>query len=149
MEVSDSPDENASLLAHGVATLPPDFEAFYALHYQSYLGYATVHLGDARGREAVQEAFGMLASSWSQVLSLPDPTAHAWQAFTERTRVHSTRPDARTPCPVTRLLGPLSNVQHDAVVLHYLLDQPLTETALVMGEDPGRMPSLLREALRR
>ena len=149
MEVSDSPEENTSLPAHGTATLPPDFEAFCALHHPCYLGYATVHLGDVRGREAVQEALGELASSWPRVLSLPDPTAHAWQMFTERTRVHSTRPDTRTPCPVTRLLGPLPHVQHDAVVLHYLLDQPLTDTAMVMGEDPGRIPSLLREALRR
>lgn len=148
MEVSDSPDDHASLIARGTATLPPDFEAFCALHHQSYLGYATVHLGATRGREAVRDAFEELARSWPWVLSLSDPTAHAWQVFTERTRVHSTPPDTRTPCPVTRLLGVLPHVQHDAVVLHYLLDQPLSETAMVMGADPGRIPSLLREALR-
>ena len=128
---------------------PVDFEAFRDVHHPAYLGYATVHLGNGRAAEAVAQVFDQLAAEWPQVLSEPDPRARAWRVLTARTTVHAPWPDARRPCPVTRLLGPLPDLEHDAVVLHYLLDYSPEETALTMGADPGRVAYLLRDVLRR
>lgn len=135
--------------ARPVLTPPVDFEAFRGVHRPAYLGYATVHLGNGRAAEAVAEVFDQLAAEWPHVLSQPDPRAYAWRTLTARTTVHAPWPDAQHPCPVTRLLGPLPDIEHDAVVLHYLLDHPPRETALTMGVAPERVEYLLRDVLRR
>lgn len=148
MEVADRPQD--PMPAPPDLILPPDFQAFCELHRRDYLGYAGVHLGGEGGLAAVRGVLGELAIHWPYVLSRPNPTAHAWRTLTARTRVHRAVPGrAVTPCPVARFLGPLPPAQHDAVVLHCVLDRPPEAAALSMGEDPGRIRSLVREALRR
>ncbi|MDT0307970.1 sigma-70 region 4 domain-containing protein [Streptomyces sp. DSM 44917] len=117
--------------------LPPDREAFRALHLAHYLGYARLHLPGAAAEEAVAAVFEHLFARWHSVLSTPNPAAHAWALLTARTRAR--------PLP----LPTLSPAQYDVFVLHHLLGCPVPEVATALGERPGTVRSLLSAAVAR
>ncbi|WP_053170699.1 hypothetical protein [Streptomyces sp. SBT349] len=116
--------------------LPPDCEAFLALHRPRYLSYARLHLPDTAADEAVGAVFEQLFTRWRHVLSHPDPAAYAWSLFA--TRVRARRPP--------RPWQALSHAEYDAFALHHLLGYPLPDVAAAMGAEPEAVHSLLRSA---
>lgn len=116
-------------------TLPPAFEAFYALHVERYLGYTRAHVGETAAARALRNAFGELATHWADIVGRHNPTSHAWKLFATHTRRGS------------RLLMPgRPALEYDSRVLHCHLGYSLAETAEVMGEDPSKIRYLLVSA---
>ncbi|MFF3343166.1 hypothetical protein [Streptomyces flavidovirens] len=110
-------------------TLPPAFEAFYALHWKLYLDYALAHLAETAATAVVRETFGELATQWPFIVSRLNPNAHAWGILTARTWAVSNLGVQRA----------CSDVHYDALVLHRLLGYSTTDTADVMGEEPSKI----------
>ncbi|WP_059011120.1 hypothetical protein [Streptomyces specialis] len=113
--------------------LPPDCEAFVALHRGHYLGYARLHLPAPAAEEAVGAVFADLFGGWRDFLSSPNPASHAWALLTSRVREGAGR-----PCTV------LSPAQYDAYALHHLLGYEPAAVATAMGEEEDTVRCLLR-----
>lgn len=84
-------------------TLPDTFLAFHTLHQPHYLTYAQARLhSHDDALDVVQTTFGDLAITWLQILSSPNPAAHAWTVLTDhvQSRVARRRRHATPRLPV-------------------------------------------------
>ncbi|UCM91101.1 hypothetical protein [Streptomyces marincola] len=113
--------------------LPPDCEAFLALHRVRYLRYARLHLPGPVADDTVAAVFDHLFMRWRRVLSGANPASYAWHLLTHRTRDR-----------VTRRCAALSPAQYDAYALHHVLGYGPSDVATAMGEAPATVDSLLR-----
>ncbi|WP_326595764.1 hypothetical protein [Streptomyces sp. NBC_01803] len=113
--------------------LPPDREAFVALHHGHYLSYARLHLPAPAAEAVVGAVFDHLFRCWRRFLSSPNPASHAWCLLTDRIRDEADR-----PCPA------LSPAQYDAYALHHLLGYQPADVATAMGEEEDTVRFLLR-----
>lgn len=114
-------------------TLPPAFQAFYALHHARYLAYAQAHLNTTEAEAAVREAFGNLVTHWPYIVRQSNPTAHAWQRLVDH--VHSRSP--RLPLPAR------SPLHYATLILHRMLGYSVKDTADATGQDPGKIRYLV------
>jgi rhodanese-related sulfurtransferase len=130
---SSLPREPASL----APALPPAFEAFCALHRDTYLDYARAHLPPQQAHHLVCSVLGELAVGWRDIVSNPNPAARAWKLL--RTRVQST-------APAPAMLGACPAQQYDALILHCRIGYSSTAAAAVMGLDPSKVRYLVLSA---
>ncbi|MFE7311923.1 hypothetical protein ACFU7T_02230 [Streptomyces sp. NPDC057555] len=129
--------------ARPAVTLPPAFEAFYALHCARYLGYALAHVAEPWASRAVGEAMGEVAIRWADIVRCPNPAACAWALVRTRIRRRSGGTGAGVEgavlCHPSRSGLRRSALRYDAFVLHEVLGHSLEDTAEAMGEEISRV----------
>ena len=130
---SNLPREPVSL----VPALPPAFEAFCALHRDSYLDYAGAHLPPSQARRLVCSLLGELAVGWLDIVSNPNPPARAWTLLHARVQSAASPPAVLESCPAQ---------QYDALVLHCRLGYSSARAAAEMGVDPSKIRYLVLSA---
>ncbi|TDC70141.1 hypothetical protein [Streptomyces hainanensis] len=108
--------------------LPPDYEAFLALHRERYLAYARHHRPHPDADRDVAAVLEQLLRGWRGVLSHPNPASLAWRLLTAR---------------IHRQAGEQPPAQYDAHVLHRVLGYPVTAVAAAMGQTPATVRYLL------
>ncbi|GGU60861.1 hypothetical protein GCM10010211_27150 [Streptomyces albospinus] len=139
---ADRPGPLAGRAAPGpVIALPPAFEAFYALHFERYLGYTLAHVDEPAASRALGEAVGEVVIRWADIVRRPNPAAYAWTLFRTRIRTRGT-----TRVRSSRPAGPNSrhtSLGYDVFVLHEVLGYTVEEAAEVMGEEVSRVRCVL------
>jgi RNA polymerase sigma-70 factor (ECF subfamily) len=137
----------------------PSFTELYEREFPAVFRAAYLMSGD-RGlaEEATQEAFARALARWGRLRS--QPWAGGWVTTTAlntaRRHMRRRRPATITNDPhgeddTTRLdvhaaIRLLPARQQEVVVLHYLLDLPVADTAAVMGCDQGTVKTHLWRA---
>jgi RNA polymerase sigma-70 factor (ECF subfamily) len=139
----------------------PDFDSFYAAHFQSLTIQLYAYTGDLpSAQDVVQEAFCRALARWKRVSAMDDPLAWvrrvAWNLATSQWRRARTAAlflrkhrleDVPAPGPDrVALAGALATLpaQHRRVViLHYLADQSVREIAEQVGAPEGTVKAWL------
>ena len=137
----------------------PSFTELYEREFPAVFRAAYLMSGD-RGlaEEATQEAFARALARWGRLRS--QPWAGGWVTTTAlnsaRRHLRRRRPtmpanvrdgeDEATRLDVHAAVRGLPARQQEAVVLHYLLDMPVAETAAAMGCDQGTVKTHLSRA---
>jgi RNA polymerase sigma-70 factor (ECF subfamily) len=140
-------------------SIDPSFTELYEREFPAVFRAAYLLSGD-RGlaEEAAQEAFARALARWGRLRS--QPWAGGWVTTTAlntvRRHLRRHRPvmptnESPTEDDTTRLdvhaaVRRLPARQQEAVVLHYLLDLPVAETAAAMGCDRGTVKTHLSRA---
>ncbi|WP_043263159.1 hypothetical protein [Streptomyces sp. CT34] len=124
-----------------VITLPPAFEAFYALHFERYRGYTLAHVDEPAASRVLGEAVGEVVIRWADIVRRPNPAAYAWTLFRTRIRNRGTA-RLRNGRPAG-LNGRHTAVAYDVFVLHEVLGHPVEAVAEVMGEEVSRVRCVL------
>jgi RNA polymerase sigma-70 factor (sigma-E family) len=140
-------------------SIDPSFTELYEREFPAVFRAAYLLSGD-RGlaEEAAQEAFARALARWSRLRS--QPWAGGWVTTTAlntaRRHLRRHRPvmpthespgeDDTTRLDVHAAVRRLPARQQEAVVLHYLLDLPVAETAAAMGCDQGTVKTHLSRA---
>ncbi|MFE3652579.1 hypothetical protein [Streptomyces sp. NPDC059122] len=123
--------------------LPPAFEAFYALHYACYLGYALAHVPEPAASRVLGEAMGEVVIRWADIVRRPNPAACAWILVSARIRQRSEGPgrDLADLALRHRAQPALRHpaLEYDAFVLHDVLGHSVEDTAEAMGEEISRV----------
>lgn len=105
------------------------YTAFRERHYEPYVQYATLRIGQYGAAEKVVAAtFTELAVSWIVVLGSAGPAAIAWDIL--RDHIGQAVGERRCPCPLVRSVGTL---QMEAQVLHRRLQLSSERVAEVLG----------------
>ncbi|WP_144121719.1 SigE family RNA polymerase sigma factor [Catellatospora sichuanensis] len=139
-----------------------DFAEFYAAAFPNLTGALFMHTGDlGEAQDVVQEAMIQALRRWAVVSTYEEPAAWvrrvAWNLATSRWRrlrrglelaargwandaVAGPDPDR---VAIVRALAELPPNQRQAVILHYLEDLPVAETAELMGVAEGTVKSWL------
>ncbi|MGW0886313.1 hypothetical protein [Streptomyces sp. NPDC002671] len=117
------------------------FAAFRERHYEPYLQYAALRIGQYGAAErAVAAAFTELAVSWTVVLGSSGPAAVAWDILHDH--IDQALGGRVRPCPFSR---PVRSLHLDVQVLHRRLQLSSERVAEVLGipvEDVcGLLPS--------
>ncbi|WP_275465988.1 sigma factor-like helix-turn-helix DNA-binding protein [Streptomyces noursei] len=124
-------------------TLPPAFEALYALHGARYLGYALAHVAEPAAARVLGEAMGEVAIRWADIVRRPNPAACAWTVVSARIRARSggtgLDPADLTPGLFERVGLCHPALEYDAFVLHDVLGYSVEETAEAMGAEVSRV----------
>ncbi|HYY07344.1 MAG TPA: sigma-70 family RNA polymerase sigma factor [Actinomycetota bacterium] len=142
----------------GIADVHPAFRALYEREFPSVFRAAFLLSGDRPlAEEATQEAFARALTRWGRIGS--QPWVAGWVTTTAmnvarrqlRRRPEPTLDVAPLPDHVEALnvrsaVRNLPVRQQEAVVLHYLLDLPVAETAATMGCDEGTVKTHLSRA---
>jgi RNA polymerase sigma-70 factor, ECF subfamily len=146
---SRNPPHKAAPAVEG--TGPPQFEAFYATHFQRLALQLYAYTNDlAQAHDFVQEAFSRALPRWDQVSRYDDPLAWlrrvAWNLATSRFRrlrvartylqgYRELHVEGPTPDRValTSALAKLSDQQRRAVVLFHLVDLTIAQIARQEG----------------
>jgi RNA polymerase sigma-70 factor (ECF subfamily) len=140
-----------------------DFAEFYAATFHGLCMQLYAYTGDlAAAQDVVQEAFCRALPRWSTLCGYDDPAAWirkvAWNLATSRWRqlrrmagLGHVRDDAIEAPRVERVdlmnaLATLPPRQRQAVVLHYLADTSVAETAAIIGTSEGTVKSWLHRA---
>jgi RNA polymerase sigma-70 factor (ECF subfamily) len=158
-----------------VAFPDPEFELFFASHYDQLVRSLTAITGDPeQARDCVQESFIKAASRWPKVKRLDSPSGWVRRVAINRSRdLHRSdrRRDRRERLAASSsqvqstgaeqavdgslrlaaLLDTLPKRQKSAAVLFYVEDMPVVEIAEVLGISSGAVKfhlSKAREALR-
>ncbi len=137
----------------------PSFTELYEREFPAVFRAAYLMSGD-RGvaEEAAQEAFARALARWGRLRS--QPWAAGWVTTTAlntaRRHLRRRRPTMPTNAPegevdtirldVHAAVRRLPARQQEAVILHYLLDLPVTDTAAAMGCDQGTVKTHLSRA---
>ncbi|MFJ3495017.1 hypothetical protein ACIPPJ_15690 [Streptomyces sp. NPDC086091] len=115
------------------------FGAFRERHYEPYLRYAALRIGQSDAAErVVSDAFTELAVTWTVALGSAGPAAVAWDILHDHIgqalagRGHPDRSD-----------GPARSLPLEAQVLHRRLRLSSERVAEVLGISPGVVPGLL------
>lgn len=125
-----------------------DFDEFYAAHYADLVVQIYAYFGDRQeAQDVVQEAFCRALARWRRLSGYDDPAKWvrrvAWNLATSRWRRTRTamryllrqhaEPVVDEPGPervaLMRALATLPPAQRRAMVLHYMVDLPITEIA--------------------
>jgi RNA polymerase sigma-70 factor, ECF subfamily len=137
----------------------PSFTELYEREFPAVFRAAYLMSGDrALAEEATQEAFARALARWGRLRS--QPWAGGWVTTTAlntaRRHLRRRRPtmpasvrdgeDETTRLDVQAAVRGLPARQQEAVVLHYLLDLPVAETAAAMGCDQGTVKTHLSRA---
>lgn len=120
-----------------VLQLPPAFCAFYSLLQAGYQAYAALHVDPETAEDLVADTFGHLATYWPTVVARPNPTAHAWQLLTARLDI------------LTNRRARAAALQDDSVLLHHTLRYSADAIALLTGQEPAGITTLLAAARRK
>lgn len=105
------------------------FAAFRERHYEPYLQYAALRIGQYGVAErAVAAAFTELAVSWTVVLGSPGPAAVAWDILHDH--IGQALNERFCPRPSTR---PARSLHLEAQVLHRRLQLSSERVAEVLG----------------
>lgn len=135
-----------------------DFVDFYGSAFRPVSAAVRAFCGDADvAHEATQEAFARSFARWGRVKDSAHPQAWVTKTAINLTRRHfRNRPTASSPLDAAgpsgdRLdlltaLRSLPERQRQAVVLHYIIDSPLTAVAEVMGISEGAVKAHLFKA---
>lgn len=128
--------------------LPIDFSAFTLLHYDHYLSYTQLRLGEPTAADqTLQATWGDLAITWPHALSTHRPAAVAWHALGLRINTALTHSPDRAGRDVMHRLLPAD--QADAVILRHFLGMSDAQAADVIGRDPAHVTYQLLDAERR
>lgn len=148
----------------GVVDAPRSFDRFYLEHHDSVARALALTLGDpALGVEAADEAMTRAYQRWSTVRTYANPPGWVYRvglnwarSFLRRRKrmvVTSLVADAPThdPAPadpaLARALAELDEKHRSVVVLRYLLDWSVEQTADALDIAPGTVKSRLHRAL--
>jgi RNA polymerase sigma-70 factor, ECF subfamily len=141
-----------------------EFDELYAAHYTSVTTQLFAYLGDRQeAQDVAQEAFCRALSHWKNISSYDDPVAWvrkvAWNLATSnfrrarvaaafRRKYRETFTPAPTPDRVALFaaLKTLPSQQRQAVVMHYLADQPIADIAEFLKVPTGTVKSWLHRA---
>lgn len=142
-----------------------EFAEFYSASFQKLAAALYVYTGDlAEAQDVVQEAMIRALARWSTVSTYEEPAAWvrqvAWNLATSRWRrlrrgLHlAAQGHVETPAPgpgpdrvaIVAALAQLPARQRQAVILHYLEDQPVAVIAETMGTAEGTVKSWLHRA---
>ena len=146
------------------STAPLTFEAFYLEHHESIARALALTLGDnALGVEATDEAMTRAYQRWSQVAGYDNPAGWVYRvglnwarSFLRRRRRTTSSPyieDAPVEDPqpsdpaLATALAALDPKHRSVVVLRYLLDWSVDQTAEALDIAPGTVKSRLHRAL--
>jgi RNA polymerase sigma factor (sigma-70 family) len=140
-------------------SIDPSFAELYEREFPAVFRAAYLMSGD-RGlaEEATQEAFARALARWGRLRS--QPWAGGWVTTTAlntaRRHLRRRRPTMPANVPeredetirldVHAAVRRLPARQQEAVVLHYLLDLPVSDTAAAMGCDQGTVKTHLSRA---
>ncbi|ANZ20365.1 hypothetical protein SNOUR_35685 [Streptomyces noursei ATCC 11455] len=134
-------------------TLPPAFEAFYALHCGRYLDYALAHAAEPAASRILGEAMGEVAIRWADIVRRPNPAACAWTLVSTRIRQRGGGPDPTLEEGALRHRAQPALRHHvleyDAFVLHEVLGYSVEDAAEAMGEEVSRVRYALTTGCRR
>ncbi|MGW0578821.1 hypothetical protein ACWD25_23270 [Streptomyces sp. NPDC002920] len=118
------------------------FTAFCERHYEPYVQYAALRIGQHGAAEAaVAAAFTELAVSWTAVLGSPGPAAVAWGILQDH--VDHALGQRRRTAPHSRAAHTL---RQDAQLLYGQMQLSSERVAEVLGVLPSDVPSLLPPA---
>lgn len=140
-----------------------DVRELYVASYARLVRVLAVAAGDrAEAEDVVQEAFARLVPRWSLIAEYDDPEAWvrkvAFRLLSKRARrmrrrfsdhhldVAAAGVEPETGVDVERALRMLPLAQRQVVVLHYLLDLPVTAVAAELGVAEGTVKSRLSRA---
>jgi RNA polymerase sigma-70 factor (ECF subfamily) len=146
-----------------------DFESFTREHYPTVVRTLALAIGDPRAAEdAAQEAFTKASLRWRRVQRMERPAGWVYVvALNSARRALKHRPNVATPTAATpdqvdhvdhatnvtnRLtvhdaLGGLAPQQRAAIVLRYLSDLSVADTARALGVTESTIKSATRDAL--
>lgn len=134
------------------------FEDFYASAFRPVSAAVRAFCGDADvAHEATQEAFARAYARWRRLQDAAYPQAWVTTTAINLSRRHFRRRKLPTGTDLTAgptgdrvdlltALRALPERQRQAVVLHYLVDSPLTAVAEAMGISEGAVKSHLFKA---
>jgi RNA polymerase sigma-70 factor (ECF subfamily) len=144
------------------------FEEFFEERYGAVVRAVAVAVGDRnRAEDLVQEAFARAYRRWRSVRSMDNPVAwvyvvalNAERKRWRRERDRDAAPDLEavagdpastvvTRVALERAVGELTARQRSAVVLRFVADLSVAETARVMGCAEGTVKATVHQALRR
>ncbi|MFJ4519205.1 hypothetical protein ACIP6V_09700 [Streptomyces sp. NPDC088770] len=115
------------------------YAAFRERHYESYLQYAGLRIGQRGAAEAaVDAAFTELAVSWTVLLGSAGPAAAAWRIL--HNHINRALGLGATTAPASRVVQTL---QQDAHLLHQRMHLTHDRIAEVLGVRPGDVLRLL------
>ena len=145
----------------GMDASAAEFDAFYQAHYSDLVAMSYALVGDlAEAQDLVQEALCRAWRRWDAVASYDKPVAWVRRVATNlassrwrRLRVvrHHQRMERAADVPelspdhvaLVAALRELPDMQRRAIVLHYVVDLPLTEVATELGVPVGTVKSWL------
>ncbi|MFD3821929.1 hypothetical protein [Streptomyces sp. NPDC058625] len=105
------------------------FTVFRERHYEPYVQYAALRIGQYGAAErVVAAAFTELAVSWTVALGSAGPAAIAWDIL--RDHIGQAVGERRRPCPFARSV---QSLQMEAQVLHRRLQLSSERVAEVLG----------------
>lgn len=144
--------------------MPHDFDELYAAHFTSVATQMYAYCGSRQdAQDLTQEAFCRALARWREISRYDDPVAWvrrvAWNLATTNFRrsriaaafrrkqveIHAPPPSPDRVALLTALKT-LPAQQRQAVVLHYLADQPLADIAESMEVPLGTVKSWLNRA---
>jgi RNA polymerase sigma-70 factor (ECF subfamily) len=144
--------------------MPHDFDELYAAHFTSVAAQLYAYCGNRQeAQDLTQEAFCRALARWRQIADFDDPVAWvrrvAWNLATtghhrsklaavfrrKHVEVHAP-PPSPDRVALFAALKTLPRQQRQAVVLHYLADQPLADIAESMAVPLGTVKSWLNRA---
>lgn len=152
--------------AHGLATLPPTFEAFYESTWERIARALAVTLGDVDlAGESVDEAMARAFQRWDRIARYDNPAGWVYRVGLNWGRSHQRRAVRRAdrsglehhpvidPVPVAEpaidaALRGLPLDQRAVVVCRLLLDWSVEDTAAALRTSPGTVKSRLHRALK-
>lgn len=121
------------MLRHPPGMLTTSFYAFYDLHRPAYLAYAGALLPAYEAPVAVEHTLTLVAHHWLTVVTMPSPSAWAWNVHTatiaHRTHVRRTQTE-------------------DTVLLHEDLGLSIDRIATVTGTSTATAVTQLQHARR-
>jgi RNA polymerase sigma-70 factor (ECF subfamily) len=141
-------------------SVDPGFREFYQKEFTAVFRAVIMLAGDRQlAEDATQEAFARALSRWRRLRTHPSPGGWVTTTALNITRRQLRgRPPIGTPqttdvsgdiegrVALRAAIGDLPARQQEAVLLHYLLDLPVSETASVMGIDQGTVKTHLSRA---
>jgi RNA polymerase sigma-70 factor (ECF subfamily) len=141
-----------------------DFDELYAAHFTSVTIQLYAYTGNRQeAQDVAQEAFCRALARWKEISTYEDPVAWvrrvAWNlattnfrrskvaaAFRARHREVHTPPPSPDRVALFAALKTLPGQQRQAVILHYLADQPLADIAESMEVSLNTVKSWLHRA---
>ncbi|MGE5225895.1 MAG: RNA polymerase sigma factor [Planctomycetaceae bacterium] len=141
-------------------SVDPHFRALYEREFDAVVRAAYLLCGDAHlAQDASQEAFARALARWRRLQHHPSPGGWVTTTALNVVRRSLRRRPAEVPAEgvaiaadlddrlaVRAAVRSLPRRQQEAVVLHYLLDLPVAETAAAMGVDAGTVKTHLSRA---
>ncbi|MFD5620547.1 RNA polymerase sigma factor [Streptomyces yangpuensis] len=161
IELRDAHNRNTQ----GNPSLPIEFQAFYFQRWKFFNDFAALHLGSlSAAEEAAHEAFLSILTKWKELLGEDNLEGRAFQILSQciakriqaNEGLEQKQPSIRTLLEresdtgkLYRAILELPSRQYEIIVLHYILNYPISQVARCMGLHSGTVRSQINIARRR